>query len=113
MSNDIKKDDLNDSQEGRLSSIFSEKSTARDGSAGIYSSIKQTHIEKDNNMNRSMGFTTSKDNSKLEEKIKELQINLASLPQSFSRPKSKSNYSNNGGQAPYYKNPTDESDLKN
>jgi hypothetical protein len=32
------------------------------------------------------------ENAKLEEKIKELQLNLASLPSSFSRPKSKSNY---------------------
>jgi hypothetical protein len=32
------------------------------------------------------------ENIKLEEKIKELQQNLASLPSSFNRPKSKSNH---------------------
>ncbi|CDW74552.1 UNKNOWN [Stylonychia lemnae] len=41
-------------------------------------------------LNRSNLF----DNNKLEDKIKELQLNLANLPASFSRPKSKSYYSN-------------------
>ena len=42
-------------------------------------------------MNKSNAF----DNFKLEDKIKELQNNLACLPASFSRPKSKSTYNSN------------------
>lgn len=56
----------------------------------FYNSVHQARA--DNALNKST-LMISKDNQKLEDKIKELQLNLSSLPTSFCRPKSKSNYS--------------------